>query len=75
MDNREWLPLSEVVEGMMRCIEDEDIKGGEILEILTGKQRIMPLGGPLPSRAGKIPVCFEVTFLCCHFVLVLEGWG
>src|SRR2546423_825728 len=45
MDNTEWLPLAEVVDGMMRCIEDEGIKGGEILEILTGKQRVLPLGG------------------------------
>jgi len=52
MDNAEWLPLSEVVDGMMRCIEDENIKVGEILEVLTGKTRILPLGGPLPHGAG-----------------------
>jgi NAD(P)-dependent dehydrogenase (short-subunit alcohol dehydrogenase family) len=56
MDNTEWLPLGEVVDGMMRCIEDEGIKGGEILEILTGKQRVMPLGGELPSGPGAGPV-------------------
>lgn len=56
MGNADWLPISEVVDGMMRCIEDEDIKGGEILEVLTGKTRIMPLGGPLPSGAGAGPV-------------------
>jgi len=33
MDNTEWLPLSEVVDGMTQCIEDENIKGGEILEV------------------------------------------
>jgi hypothetical protein len=65
MDNTEWLPLSEVVDGMIRCIEDEEIKGGEILEVLTGKQRILPLGGPLPSGAGK----YYITTPCgCEYV-------
>jgi hypothetical protein len=52
MGNTEWLPLREVVDGMRRCIEDENIKGGDILEILTGKTRILPLEGPLPRGAG-----------------------
>jgi hypothetical protein len=52
MDNTEWLPLNQVVDGMIRCIEDENIKGGDILEILTDKTRIMPLGGSLPSGPG-----------------------
>jgi hypothetical protein len=52
MDNTEWLPWSGGVDGMIRWIEDEDIKGGEILEVLTGKTRIMPLEGPLPHGPG-----------------------
>ena len=63
MDNAEWLPLSDVVDGMMRCIEDEDIQGGQILEVLTGKQRILPLGGELPSGAGITP-CVWCVWLC-----------
>ena len=52
MENTEWLPLSEVADGMIRCIEDESIKGGDIFEVLTGKTRIVPLGGPLPNGPG-----------------------
>jgi NAD(P)-dependent dehydrogenase (short-subunit alcohol dehydrogenase family) len=52
MDNAEWLPLTQVVDGLIRCIEDENIKGGDILEVLIDKTRIMPLGGPLPSGPG-----------------------
>lgn len=56
MNNTEWLPLSEVADALIRCIEDESIKGGDIFEVLTGKTRIMPLGGPLPSGPGAGPV-------------------
>jgi hypothetical protein len=45
-------PLSEVVDRRARCIEDDNIKGGDILEVLRGKTRILPLGGPLPNGAG-----------------------
>jgi hypothetical protein len=47
--------LSEVVDALIRCIEDEEIKGREILEVLSGKTRILPLGGPMPSGAGLGP--------------------
>ena len=72
MDNTEWLPLSEVADGMMRCIEDENIKGGEILEVLTGKTRIMPLGGPLPHGAG-IYLFPQTSFLIVGAGPVVEG--
>ena len=52
MANTDWLPLREAVDGIIRCIEDENIKGGEILEILSGTTRIMPLGEHLPYGAG-----------------------
>ena len=52
MENANWVRLGEVVDAMIRCIEDEDIKGGEILEVLAGKTRIIPLGGPLHSGEG-----------------------
>lgn len=51
MDNDDSVPLSEVVDAFFRCIKDEVIQGGEILEVLTGKTRILPLGGPRPSGA------------------------
>ena len=64
MENSEWLPLSEVADGMIRCIEDEDVKGGEILEVLTGKTRILPLGGPLPHGAGIISLAITANSRC-----------
>jgi len=60
MDNTEWLALSEVVDGTARCIEDENIKGGDILEVLTWKTRILPRGGPLPYGAGIDPTSLIV---------------
>ena len=72
MDNDDWIPLGEVVDALIRCIEDEEIKGGEILEVLTGKTRILPLGGPLPSGAGVGPAVegFEAA---CEKVVALLG--
>jgi hypothetical protein len=55
MDNDDWVLLGELVDALIRCIEDEEIKGGEIPEVLTGKTRILPLGGPMPSGAGVGP--------------------
>ena len=56
MDGGEWIPLNEVVDGYMRCIEDESVKGGEVLEVLIGQTRIVGLGGEVPQGKGIGPV-------------------
>ena len=35
MKNTDWLLVNEMMDVMMRCIEDENIKDCEILEVLT----------------------------------------
>jgi len=49
MHSPNWVPMNEVVDAMMTCIEDEDIKGGEIYEVLGGKTRTVPTVLPEPG--------------------------
>jgi len=44
--------LEEDVRTLIRCIEDERIKGGETVQVFKGKSEIMALKGPLPRGAG-----------------------
>jgi NAD(P)-dependent dehydrogenase (short-subunit alcohol dehydrogenase family) len=73
MDNNDdWVPLNEVVDALLRCIKDEDIKGGEILEVLSGKTRILPLGELLSSGAGVGPAVEGFENACEKVVSLLN---
>jgi NAD(P)-dependent dehydrogenase (short-subunit alcohol dehydrogenase family) len=68
MEDTEWLPLSDVANALIRCIVDESIKGGEILEVNQGGSRIMPLGGPTLCGSGNY------TYFSCGTCSNDRGW-
>jgi len=73
MNEAGWVPLEEVVDAYMRCIEDESIKGGEVLEVLVGQSRIVELGGEVSSGDGVGPVDEEMVAAWDRVIKYLKG--
>ncbi|KAF2847395.1 NAD(P)-binding protein [Plenodomus tracheiphilus IPT5] len=60
----EWATPEEVAEAMLRCLEDDELPGGTILEVGKGQtRRVEALNDPGPKGAGHTVSRIE------------EGWG
>jgi len=73
MNDADWVSLGDVVDAYMRCIEDETIKGGEVLEVLIGRSRIVELGGEVPGGDGVGPVDVELQAAWDRVIKHLKG--
>lgn len=72
----EWATPEEVAEGMLRCLEDEDLVGGKILEIGKGQTRcVEALNDPGPSGKGHTVSNRDRGGEEVFEWLGKEGWG
>ncbi|KAF1919459.1 hypothetical protein BDU57DRAFT_491836 [Ampelomyces quisqualis] len=72
----EWATAEEVAEGMLRCLEDEGLVGGKILEIGKGQTReVEALMDPGPSGRGHTVSKLMDGYEEVYGWLEVEGWG
>lgn len=72
----EWATAEEVAEGMLRCVEDEELGGGKILEIGAGQTRFVEaLNDPGPSGRGHTASNLQEQYEEVYGWLGEEGWG
>ena len=71
-----WATPEEVAEGMVRCLEDEGLGGGKILEIGAGQTRLVEaLNDPGPSGKGHTVSNLKEQYEEVYDWLGQEGWG
>ncbi|KAF2015618.1 NAD(P)-binding protein [Aaosphaeria arxii CBS 175.79] len=72
----EWATPEEVAEAMLRCVEDEDMAGGTILEVGARQTRkVQQLNDPGPSGPGHTVANLEASYEEVFEWLGEEGWG
>jgi NAD(P)-dependent dehydrogenase (short-subunit alcohol dehydrogenase family) len=72
----EWASPEEVAEGMVRCLEEEELSGGKILEIGAGQTRLVEaLNDPGPSGKGHTVSRIEEGYEEVCGWLGSKGWG
>lgn len=49
-----WTSIEEVLDGYIKCIEDDSIQGGSCYEILSGFSRLVPKGGLGPEGLSSL---------------------
>lgn len=71
-----WVEPEEVAEAMLRCVEDDEVKGGWVLEVTKGSSRNVTSfdspgpsgpGGGISGAAGNVAEVFSW--------LGQDGWG
>ncbi|UPX09358.1 uncharacterized protein EKO05_0000048 [Ascochyta rabiei] len=75
-DADEWATPEEVAEAMLRCLVDEALPGGSILEV--GKEqtrKVEALNDPGPSGAGHTVSHLEGKYEEVYGLLERRGWG
>ncbi|KAF2027189.1 NAD(P)-binding protein [Setomelanomma holmii] len=72
----EWATPEEVAEGMLRCVEEEELGGGKILEIGARQTRLVEaLNDPGPSGSGHTVSNLEKQYEEVFGWLGRPGWG
>lgn len=72
----EWATPEEVAEAMLRCLVDEDLPGGTVLEVGKGQTReVMALNDPGPSGSGHTVSNLVGKYEEVYGLLEAEGWG
>nr|POF07212.1 15-hydroxyprostaglandin dehydrogenase [nad(+)] [Quercus suber] len=71
-----WVEPEEVAQGMLRCLIDEDIKGGSVMEILKGTFRNVDWkGDPGPQGPGANVSSAQILNDEVFQWLAQPGWG
>lgn len=71
-----WATPEEVAEAMVRCLEDEELGGGTILEVGAKQtRRVEALNDPGPSGAGHTVSNLSEQYHEVYGWLGEEGWG
>jgi NAD(P)-dependent dehydrogenase (short-subunit alcohol dehydrogenase family) len=71
-----WATPEEVAQGMLRCLEEEDLGGGMILEIGAGQtRRVEALNDPGPSGKGHTASNAQGQWEEVYGWLGVKGWG
>ncbi|KAF2114237.1 hypothetical protein BDV96DRAFT_112435 [Lophiotrema nucula] len=72
----EWATPEEVAEGMLRCLEEPELGGGQILEIGAGQTRLVKmLNDPGPSGPGHTASKIRDNYTEVFEWLGQDGWG
>ncbi|KAL6711585.1 hypothetical protein ACN47E_004519 [Coniothyrium glycines] len=72
----EWASSDEVAEAMLRCVEEDDLVGGTILEVGKGQtRRVEAVNDPGPSGRGHTVSRLEEGYDEVFGWLEEEGWG
>ena len=72
----EWATPEEVADAMLRCLEEEDLAGGTILEVGAKQtRRVEALNDPGPSGAGHTVSNLQEQYREVYEWLGKEGWG
>ncbi|KAJ4290272.1 hypothetical protein N0V90_010487 [Kalmusia sp. IMI 367209] len=72
----EWATPEEVAEAMLRCLEDEDLGGGTVLEVGAGQtRRVEQFNDPGPSGRGHTVSRLEKSYEEVFGWLGKKGWG
>lgn len=75
-DKDEWVTPLEVAEAMMKLLEDDEMRGGVILECGHEHTRVVPqFGNAGPSGPGMRNSNGSVGVEVVHGLLREEGWG
>ncbi|KAJ4985487.1 short chain dehydrogenase [Stagonosporopsis vannaccii] len=72
----EWASPEEVADAMLRCLEDDDLVGGTVLEVGKGQtRRVGQFMDPGPRGRGHTVGKAEGAYGEVYKVLEAEGWG
>ncbi|CAI6340841.1 unnamed protein product [Periconia digitata] len=72
----EWATPEEVAEAMVRCVEDEELGGGVVLEVGKGQtRRVEALNDGGPGGAGHTVSRLAESYEEVYGWLAREGWG
>ena len=75
-DVDEWVMPDEVAEAMLQCVEDADIGGGYVMEVLKGQRRnVTAKNDPGPSGPGSTVSNREALTAEVLQLLAEPGWG
>ncbi|KAJ4362869.1 hypothetical protein N0V95_001243 [Ascochyta clinopodiicola] len=75
-DADEWATPEEVAEAMLRCLVDEELPGGSILEVGKGQTRLVEaLNDPGPRGAGHTVSNLVGKYEEVYGLLERPGWG